>query len=336
MYWLCFLSGISSLILTELLRRYAIQRRLIDLPNKRGSHTTPTPRGGGGAIAISFLGSLVIVYLLFPQHSSQLLGIGGAGTMVALVGLKDDYGHVPARWRLVVHFIAAFWLLYWFDGAPPLQIFGTEYNLGLFGGIFASICIVWLLNLFNFMDGIDGIASIEAITVCIGAASIYGLNQHDALGVLLPLILAASVAGFLVWNFPPARIFMGDVGSGFIGIIIGAVSVYMAWVEPQLLWCWLILLGVFVVDATLTLARRIIRGDKFYEAHRSHAYQYASRKFGSHKIISLSVGVINIIWLFPIALLVASSRVDGVIGLLVAYAPLILLAYVFKAGECSK
>ncbi|MCF8976462.1 glycosyl transferase, partial [Pseudomonas edaphica] len=135
------------------------------------------------------------------------------------------------------------------------------------------------------------------------------------------------------WNFPKARIFMGDAGSGFLGITLGVLSLQAAWVSPQLLWSWLILLGVFITDATWTLLRRLLRGDKVYEAHRSHAYQFASRQFGKHAPVTLVVAAINIGWLLPMALLVGNGTVDGFLGLLVAYLPLIALAVKFRAGE---
>jgi Fuc2NAc and GlcNAc transferase len=126
---------------------------------------------------------------------------------------------------------------------------------------------------------------------------------------------------------------MGDAGSGFLGITLGILSLQAAWVVPELLWSWLILLGVFVLDATWTLMRRLLRGDKVYEAHRSHAYQYASRQFGKHLPVTLAVTGINLFWLLPIALWVGLGGVDGLLGLLLAYLPLVLLAVKFKAGE---
>jgi Fuc2NAc and GlcNAc transferase len=219
-------------------------------------------------------------------------------------------------------------------GLPPLALFGWVLDLGWLGGVLAAVYLVWLLNLYNFMDGIDGIASIEAITVCLGAASLYsltGLGSH----AVLPLLLAAAVAGFLFWNFPPAKIFMGDAGSGFLGIVLGGLSLQAAWVSPPMLWCWLILLGVFIVDATYTLVRRLLRGDKVYEAHRSHAYQFASREFGKHLPVTLAVAVLNLCWLLPIAFCVAKLGLDGAVGVVLAYIPLIVLAVRFHAGECE-
>ena len=212
------------------------------------------------------------------------------------------------------------------------MIAGFTINLGWIGHLLAAVYLVWLLNLYNFMDGIDGIASVEAICVCLGSALLYWITGHELI-TLTPLLLSFAVAGFLYWNFPKARIFMGDAGSGFLGVTLGVLSLQAAWIEPQQLWSWLILLGVFITDATWTLLRRLLRGDKVYEAHRSHAYQFASRQFGKHQPVTLAVVAINICWLLPIALLTGNGTVDGLLGLLVAYLPLIALAVKFKAGE---
>lgn len=151
--------------------------------------------------------------------------------------------------------------------------------------------------------------------------------------IWVPLLLSMAVLGFLYWNFPPARIFMGDAGSGFLGLILGALSLAAAWQDANLLWVWLILLGVFIVDATFTLSRRLMRGDKVYEAHRSHAYQFASRKVGGHLPVTLSVLVINLFWLTPIAIGVGVLGLNGLLGLVIAYVPLMLLAVKYNAGE---
>jgi len=125
---------------------------------------------------------------------------------------------------------------------------------------------------------------------------------------------------------------MGDAGSGFLGIVLGLFSIKAAWVIPQFFWSWLILLGVFIADATWTLSRRFLQGEKVYEAHRSHAYQYASRYYGSHKKVSLAVGLINVIWLTPLALGVGLAGLNVFLGLALAYLPLLWLVIYFKAG----
>lgn len=327
-----FTSSVSW-ALTSLLRQYALAKNLIDIPNERSSHSVPTPRGGGVAIVASFLAVLPLLNMFDLLFTPVFLALWGAGFAVAVTGFLDDHGHIAARWRLLVHFSSAVWGLYWLGGFPPLMVFGYWLDLGWLGYVCAAFYIVWLLNLYNFMDGIDGLAGIEAITVCSGGALMMWLAAPNSTAWMLPILLATAVSGFLVWNFPPARIFMGDAGSGFLGIMLALLSVQSAWVAPRLLWVWLILLGVFIVDATVTLSRRVLRGEKFYEAHRSHAYQYASRIMRAHRPVTMAIGAINVFWLLPVAGLVALQKLDGIIGLMVAYLPLLLLAYRCKAGD---
>ncbi len=331
-----FISAVLlSFVLTAALRRYAVASSLLDVPNARSSHMTPTPRGGGVAIVLTFLLGLPLLVWADAMAWREMLGLGGAGALVALVGFLDDHGHIAARWRLLVHFAAACWALAWMGGLPPLPVFGVMVGAGWIAQVLAALYLVWLLNLYNFMDGIDGLAGVEAITVCAGAALLYVLGAPGVAAWGAPLLLLAVVAGFLCWNFPPARIFMGDAGSGFLGLLLGLLSIQAAWVNHAFFWAWLILLGVFIVDATLTLLRRIVRRQKPYEAHRSHAYQYASRKYGAHRAVTLAVGAINLIWLLPLAMLVGLGYVDGMIGVLVAYTPLVWLAVCFKAGAAE-
>jgi Fuc2NAc and GlcNAc transferase len=321
--------------LTGLIRRYALAHSLLDVPNARSSHNVPTPRGGGVAIVIAFLVGLSLTYFARLGVSDEAFyALSGAGLSVALLGFLDDHGHIAARWRLLGHFIAAAWVLFWLDGLPPLEISGWKLDLNWFGTLLASFYLVWLLNLYNFMDGIDGIASLEAISVCLGGALMYWVfGRVDS--ALLPLMLAASVVGFLVWNFPPARIFMGDAGSGFLGMVLGIFSLQAVWIDPALFWGWLILLGVFLTDATFTLFRRMVRGDKVYEAHRSHAYQYAARYFGQHLPVTASVCILNLFWLLPIALWVVLGG-NALLGLILAYTPLLILVVKFRAGELEE
>ncbi|WP_414865269.1 MraY family glycosyltransferase [Pseudomonas sp. IT-P12] len=330
--WLVPAVAVLSFILTGSLRRYALARSIIDIPNERSSHTIPTPRGGGVAIVVTFLATLPIFGASGLVAWPQLIAIGVAGALVAIIGFMDDHGHIAARWRLLGHFGASLWALAWLGGFPPITLFGTDINLYWFGHFLAAIYLVWLLNLYNFMDGIDGIASVEALCVCLSICLLYGLSGASTL-IWGPLILGVAVIGFLYWNFPPARIFMGDAGSGFLGMALGVLSLQAAWESSDLFWAWVILLGVFIVDATFTLVRRLLRGDKVYEAHRSHAYQFASRRYGGHLPVTLTVGAINLFWLLPVAYAVTQLGLDGIGGVVIAYIPLIILALKFRAGQ---
>ncbi|WP_018693944.1 MraY family glycosyltransferase [Algicola sagamiensis] len=321
-----------SLVATYFLRMYAIKRNVMDIPNQRSSHDVPTPRGGGVAIVVCFLS--VLVWLMANQVVSLFWSIGllTAGMMVALIGLMDDHGHIPARWRLCVHMIAASFVLYSLGGLPPLEIVGYQIDLGIPGNLLAVLAMTWVVNLYNFMDGIDGIAGVEAITANLIAGLIMFFIIDSPELAYVNWIMAAAVLGFLFWNFPPAKIFMGDAGSGFLGFVLAAFAVISAQVNPDMFWVWMILLGVFIVDATVTLFRRVIRGQKFYEAHRSHAYQNMSRYFRSHLKVTACVAAINLFFLAPFAIFVALGVIDGIFAVILTYTPLICLAYFLGAG----
>ena len=318
--------------LTALARRYALATQLLDRPNERSSHTVPTPRGGGVAIVASFLLLTLGLGLAGPIERSLLVATLGAGSLVAALGFADDRRPLPARWRFLGHAAAAAWVLAWMGRVPAVPLLSAVVDLGIAGPLLCGLYIVWMVNLFNFMDGIDGIASVEAITVALGGALLWWLAGSGSGGVLLALLFAACVGGFLVWNFPPARIFMGDAGSGFLGLVIALLSLWCGQATPALFWSWFILVGCFMVDATTTLVRRVRRGERFHEAHRSHAYQYAARRLGGHRPVTLMCGAINLLWLLPVASAVALGRLDGVLGVAIAYAPLVWLAYHYKAG----
>lgn len=323
-----------SCILTLILRRYALSHRIIDVPNERSSHSLPTPRGGGVAIVISYLLSLPVLFANDFITFASLIAYLVSGATVALLGFADDHGHIGARWRLLGHFGAAVWGLYWLHGLPSLALPWGVVDFGVFGQLVALVYLVWMLNLYNFMDGINGLAACEAIFVCLAASFFYWQLDIDSI-IWGPLILSSAVIGFLGWNFPVARIFMGDAGSGFLGLMLALFAVQAAWVSPELFWSWIILLGVFVVDATWTLIFRLCRGEKAYQAHRSHAYQVAARFYASHTKVTLAVMIINVLWLLPIASWVAFTNGNGLAGVVLAYFPLCLLAYKFKAGRAG-
>jgi Fuc2NAc and GlcNAc transferase len=208
-------------------------------------------------------------------------------------------------------------------------------NTGIIGSILGVIYLMWLLNLFNFMDGTDGIAASEGIFVCLAGAI---LNHHVLSGInhsAAAIILAASIFGFLLYNWSPAEIFMGDVGSGYLGMVVGGLSLMAAKQQYELLWVWIILLAVFVSDATVTLIRRLLRKQKPHVAHRSHAYQHLAIRFNSHATVSLLVLVINVVWLLPIAFFVANKQLAGTTGVVVAYVPLLVAALALNAGKDS-
>ena len=319
-------------LLTGLMRRYALAAQLLDHPNDRSSHSVPTPRGGGVAIVVSFMLLVLVLGLLGLIQQRLMIATLGSGAVVALLGFLDDRSSLPARVRFAGHAGAAAWAVGWMNAIPSVPIFGRAVDLGFGGPALCGLFIVWMVNLFNFMDGIDGIASVEAITTTLGGALLWWLAGSGT-GWVAAVAFAGCVAGFLAWNWPPAKIFMGDAGSGFLGLMVALLALWCGQATPLLFWSWFILIGCFMVDATTTLVRRVRRGEMFFEAHRAHAYQYAARRAGRHLPVTLACGAINLLWLLPIAAGVALGRLDGVVGVVVAYTPLIGLAFRYKAGD---
>lgn len=295
-----------SWTLTWGIKLYTSTHKIIDNPNNRSSHVTPTPLGGGLAIVLSLALSLPFIYYNNLITFTEIIALGVAGSTIAFIGWLDDNANISIIYRSIMYCLASIWVLYWFDGMPTITLWQWQLSAGLTTNILATLYLTWLINAYNFMDGIDGIAAIEAITTCVGAAIIYWLAGAHSL-IAAPLLLAAAVAGFLYWNMPPARIFMGDAGSCFLGLMLGGLSIYAAKLNLIFFWSWLILLSVFITDTTFTLSKRLLAGKKIYQAHRAHAYQHAAQKY-SHFKVSISVFIFNIIWLLPLACMVSLNK----------------------------
>ena len=330
-------SAVLAALLTLIIRKSVLHKDLLDIPNERSLHTVPTPRGGGTAIVLVFTAAIIALFASDYVETKNAVILIGCGAVIALTGFLDDRQLLShARSRLALHFVAALIAVSALGGLPTLPVFGTNVSLGFFGGVLATVYLVWLLNLFNFMDGIDGISGAEVVAVCGAAAFLIHRTTHDYDIASLPLALAAATLGFLIFNWPPAKIFMGDVGSGFVGFIIGIFSLITADSVGSLGWVWIILLGVFIVDATVTLIGRLVRKQKPHVAHRSHAFQHLALRFGSHKPVTIGVVAVNLVWLFPIAFAVTEGRIDGFAGVLIAYTPLTIAALILGAGTPSK
>ncbi len=325
--------AMMSFLLTASIRKIAIKKNYLDIPNERSSHSSPTPRGAGVAIVATFVLGLLVLLVNEVISSRDFITLTTPGLIVALIGRLDDLGRVTsAKLRLVGHFVCASITVWLAGGLPALPLTEKVIDFGIVGDLAVVIYLVWMLNLFNFMDGIDLITGVQTFTTCIGAAILILINTEGDLWLVVA-VLAAAIFGFMYFNLPPAKIFLGDVGSGFIGFTIGVISLMIAKQEPLTAWAMVILLGVFVTDATVTLLRRLLTREHIYVAHRTHAYQHLSKRVNRHLSVSLGVGAINLFLLLPIAWLVAESTLLPIFGLLIAYLPLVLVAVVLKAGK---
>jgi Fuc2NAc and GlcNAc transferase len=329
------LTGVVSAILTALLCKYAERLHFLDRPNPRSSHTRPTPRGGGVAIVVSATTGLVALACVGLLSARLTMSLVGGGLIVAAVGLADDRRSLPAGVRLSAHAVAALWALYCLGGAPALQMGNQIVELGWVGYGLGGLAIVWVINLFNFMDGIDGIAASEAVFVSAAAAFLGLVTLVGTAVVAGNIVFAAACLGFLAWNWPPARIFMGDTGSGYLGFMIAVFALAASHQSTAAPWVWLILGAVFLADSTVTLTTRLARGQRITEAHRSHAYQWLARRWQSHLSVVITVWAINIAWLLPLAYIAARvPRLASWLTLL-ALLPVAAMALAARAGRAE-
>jgi Fuc2NAc and GlcNAc transferase len=318
---------------TGAVRRHALRNAILDIPNLRSSHTTPIPRGGGLAIVMAFMGGLLIlacIGLLQINVASVLIAAGGA---VAATGYLDDRQTLPASVRICVHIVAATLAVIVVGGITQQ----TLRHMGLqgvwAGSLFGLVALTWYTNLFNFMDGIDGIAGSETVFVA-GAGALLNWRYGGDSGLSAAmLVLAAATLGFLIWNWPPARIFMGDVGSGFLGFTLAVLALAASRHGPTPIEVWAILSGLFLVDATVTLLRRILRGDRWYEAHRLHAYQNLASRWNAHWPVTVLAVAINVFWLFPWAWIAAIYPTRSTLFLIEALAPVVVMVLLAGAGR---
>lgn len=296
-------AALLAAAITGWVRRQALQRLWLDVPNARSSHAAPTPRGGGLGIVVASLAGFAALWAVGVVERNLCVALSGGGVAVAWIGWRDDRKPVAAGVRLAVHLAAALWALAWLGGVPPMQFGSTVVEFGALGYVLGMLAIGWVLNLFNFMDGIDGIAASEAAFMAFAGAGIAAVaGIATASGVpAAALVFGAACLGFLAWNWPPARIFMGDVGSGYLGYVLAVLALAAMAQSPVALFIGLALGAVFFVDATVTLARRLLRGERVHEAHRSHAYQWLARRWGSHRAVTVAVLGFNLAVLLPVA-----------------------------------
>ncbi|MFY4768218.1 MraY family glycosyltransferase [Aliarcobacter butzleri] len=300
-----------SFLLTYFIKNYMIKKSLIATVNERSSHSVPTPHGGGIAISITwFIG---LFYLFFTNQIEQnffyaLL----CGIVISIVSFFDDIYELSPKLRLIIQAIVAIGGLYFLGGFETLTFGIFDIQNSIFTNIFAFFMIIWFINLYNFLDGINGYAGSEAVFLAVAGFILFGGNHF--------LVLAVAVLGFLYWNWNKAKIFMGDVGSTLLGYNVAIFTIYYANQEPTNFWIWIILFSVYWFDATLTLIRRKLNKERLSQAHKKHAYQRLTQARWSHyKVTNYSI-VLNIL-LFAIVYFISNIFV----AFLLAFVVLVLV-----------
>lgn len=285
---------IVAFVLTPVMRRYSHARGLIDQPGARRSHSSPVARGGGLAIGIS----LVATAVAFAPNGAMVAPFVGGAAMVSLLGWVDDHAPLSVRWRLGIQLLAAVGIVSWLGPVESISIGGLETSAAWLWTPMAVVAIIWLMNLFNFMDGSDGLASSQAAISFALFAAAFGL-AGDTTGAWLAAAAAGASLGFLIWNRPPASIFLGDSGSLLLGWCAGGLALAGTLADSFSVWVSFIIVSPFVADATLTLCWRLIRGERWYTAHADHAYQYLIRLGWSHGNVLLAWIALNGLLVVP-------------------------------------
>ncbi|UCN01152.1 glycosyltransferase family 4 protein [Sulfurimonas sp. SWIR-19] len=279
---------ILSFLLTYLIKNYAIKKSLVAEVNERSSHSVPTPHGGGIAIAVTWFAGLSWLFFrgeIEPSLYYALL----TGAVLAVVSYLDDLYELSPKIRLITQSSVSVVGLVTLGGLSSLDFGLFSIENQLLTNIIAFVAILWFINLYNFLDGIDGYAGSEAVFLGIAGFLLFGGGHF--------LVLIASVMGFLVWNWHRAKIFMGDVGSTLLGYTVAVFTIYYANEDPVNLWIWIILFGVFWFDATYTLVKRYFNGEKLSVAHKKHIYQRLTQAGFSHdRVVFMAIGANTVLF----------------------------------------
>ncbi len=300
-WWLVLaapLSGLITLLLTPVVRRRLLAQGVVDMPGERRSHKTPTPRGGGLAMAAGLLPVLTVLAVLDGDMAVLLV----LSATLVLVGWLDDRRNLPVGWRMLVQLVLAVVLLVEVKGIDRISFGSSVLVAPWLWTPLALLGVIWLINLHNFMDGSDGLASCQGAWVGLVFSVIF-LHGDWPAAAAASLALAAVCLAFLIWNRPPARLFMGDTGSLLIGGMVAWMLIAAIAGGVVSLWVGLIVNSVFIVDATLTLLMRMVRGERWYTPHRQHAYQRLIAYGWSHgQVLALYLGT-NLLLVLPVTIL---------------------------------
>ena len=264
--------------------RFAVRNKMTVIPNERSLHDLPTPKGGGIAIVLTWYTGITILFLCGIIERNLFFALL-SGIFLAIVSLIDDLNGLKPVIRLIIQFLTAILAFFFLGGLRPLIMPLINFNYDFLVYPAAIFGMVWFINLFNFMDGVDGFASTEAIIIC----SVLFIVS----GNLINLLLISCVFGFLFWNWPKAKIFMGDVGSTQLGFILVVLGIYFHNIYKFSILNWIMLSSPFWFDATLTLYRRWRNGEKLSEAHRKHVYQRIVQSGFSHLKVNIYLIAVN-------------------------------------------
>lgn len=311
-----------GIILFRYYEPYAIKKNILAVPGSRTLHENKIPRGGGIIFSLLFVFGITTLFLLDITSFEVLMVLGVGGFVAAIFGFFDDVVDISEGYKLTFQFLLAIWVIYWFDS--DILVEWAPYWVSLF---ITAFLLVWMINLYNFMDGIDGMAISGTLFISIAAAILSLVSGGLELSIIFFLMVASSF-GFVIYNWPPARIFMGDSGSIFLGYCFGALVLKSSTNGDISIWIWIIIFSYFVVDTTITLLLRIVIVRR-YLPHRSHAYQNLARIWKSHAKVTGLVVLYYFIWILPLLIWATIDHDAEIIAAVLATSPVILFTIKF-------
>ena len=327
--WLPLIAFVLSFLGVYFLKKSALRLKIVAIPNERSLHNKVTPRGGGVIIAIVFLVFLLVFYIAKQIMLAEFLVLFGGGLIMAVTGFLDDILELKASIRFIIQFFVAGWGLYWIGGIPSTVFFERlPILLGIANAV-TVVGLVWFINSFNFIDGIDGLSTSSATFFSLSIGGYFLWQGIEPYGSLL-IVLAACSLAFLCFNWPPAKIFLGDAGSNFFGYLFGAMVLITVKNGNLSIWTWLIILAYLITDTTTTTFLRLCLVKGWYHTHRSHAYQNLARVLDNHKFVTCLITGINVFYLLPLAYL--SIQYQQYAWLAFAASVIPILGFVLKYG----
>jgi Fuc2NAc and GlcNAc transferase len=307
-----------------LYRKFSMNRNIVANPNFRTLHVSPIPAGGGIVFSMVFVVGLFYLWWLGQLSNDYFWVLAVGGGMAALFGFLDDLKNIRAKKKLAVQILLGGWTVFWLNGGT---LFYFEWLPPLISIALTLLFLVWMMNGYNFMDGIDGMAVSGVVFVSATMIAVLLWTRPESEFIMVMALLLACSSAFLLFNWPPASIFMGDAGSVFLGYIFGSLILLTVMVGDVTVWTWLVVFGYFFADTTVTQIMRVILVKKWYLAHRSHAYQNLARITGSHLKVTGGVVLYNLIWILPLTFWSALSPEMALYAVVLAVTPGMVVAY---------
>ena len=315
---------IASAVILLIYKKIAFDYNILAIKNHRTLHSLPVPKGGGIVFSLLSILAFFLIWWNWQLTEGLLLALAVGGFIATLFGLVDDIKNIRARVKLFIQFLLAFLVVYclYFGELPSLGLMPLYITIPII-----LLFMVWMMNAYNFMDGIDGMAASGSIFISMTLALVLFLTDGPIEIIAIFILMASTIIGFTLFNWPPATLFMGDAGSVFLGYTFGVLLLFTVLNNDISIWVWLTVFGYFFADTMVTQIIRVVLVKRWYLAHRSHAYQNLARITESHIKVTSGVILYNIIWILPLTIWSALQPGMEILAAILAITPAVVVAY---------